>query len=131
MVVNGRLTGIGAEHSDVETWLENLHQALGTRQLALEVLPSRILALKGCQDQLGQRRAQLPMSKESKRYVADFRKLFRDGTFPERKELIRNFVNGIEIVGDEAVLTYTIPMPPDGVTSESAPSLDCVQSDPS
>ena len=31
--------------------------------------------------------------------------------------LIRNFVKRIEIVDDEAVLTYTIPMPSDGVTS--------------
>ena len=36
------------------------------------------------------------------------------------KEVNRNFVEGIEVVGDEAVLTYTIPMPSDGVTSESA-----------
>ena len=52
------------------------------------------------------------------------------GTFPERKALIRNFVQGIEIVEDEAVLTYTIPMPQDGVTSESASVLDFVQSGP-
>ena len=29
---------------------------------------------------------------------------------------------------DEAVLTYTIPMPSDGVTSEPAPVLDFAQS---
>ena len=62
--------------------------------------------------------------------MADFRELFRDGTFPERKALLRNFVQGIEIVEDEAVLTYTIPMPSDGVTSESASVLDFVQSGP-
>ena len=49
---------------------------------------------------------------------------------PERKALIRNFVKGIEVNGDEAVLTYTIPMPNDGVTSESASVLDFVQSGP-
>ena len=54
----------------------------------------------------------------------------QEGTFPERKALIRNFVQGIEIVEDEAVLTYTIPMPQDGVTSESASVLDFVQSGP-
>ena len=52
--------------------------------------------------------------------MADFREFLMDGTFPERKALIRNFVRGIEIMEDEAVLTYTIPMPQDGVTSESA-----------
>ena len=46
------------------------------------------------------------------------------------KALIRNFVEGIEIVDDEAVLTYTIPMPSDGVTTESASVLDFVKSGP-
>ncbi len=139
--VNGRLTAINAELSDVDTRLENLYQALETQQLPLEVLSPRILSLKSRQDQLTaareeaefqleQRRAELPTSKEIKGYVADFRALFQDGTFPERKALIRNFVQGIEIVEDEAVLTYTIPMPQDGVTSESASVLDFVQSGP-
>ncbi len=62
------------------------------------------------------------------RYVADFRDFLKDGTTPERKALIRNFVEGIEVTGDEAVLTYTIPMPNDGVTRELASVLDFVQS---
>ena len=139
--MNGRLTAINAELSDVETRLEKLYEALETSELTLEVLSPRILSLKSRQDQLvaareeaefqlEQRRAELPTSKEIRGYVADFRALFQDGTFPERKALIRNFVQGIEIVEDEAVLTYTIPMPQDGVTSESAPVLDFVQSGP-
>ena len=44
------------------------------------------------------------------RYVADFRDFLQEGTIPERKALIRNFVEGIEVVGDEATLTYTIPI---------------------
>ena len=36
--------------------------------------------------------------------MADFRELLEEGTFPERKALIRNFATGIEIVEDEAVL---------------------------
>ena len=44
-----------------------------------------------------QRRADLPTSKEIKGYVADFREFLQEGTFPERKALIRNFVQSIEI----------------------------------
>ena len=80
--------------------------------------------------QLEQRRVELPTTEEIKEYVADFRDFLREGTFPERKALIRNFVEGIEVTGDEAVLTYTIPMPNDGVTSESASVLDFVKSGP-
>ena len=54
----------------------------------------------------------------------------QEGTFPEHKALIRNFVKGIEIKGDGAVLTYTIPIPNEGLISESASILEFVQSDP-
>ena len=73
---------------------------------------------------------ELSNTEEIKEYVADFRGFLKEGTFPERKALIRNFVEGIEVTGDEATLTYTIPMPSDGVTRESASVLDFVQSGP-
>ena len=46
---------------------------------------------------------ELPTTEEIKGYVADFREFLQEGTFPERKALIRNFVEGIEVTGDEAV----------------------------
>ena len=61
-------------------------------------------------------------------YVADFRAFLEQGTFLERKALIRNFVEGIEVVGDETTLTYTSPMPSDGRTREGASVLE-VQAD--
>ena len=73
---------------------------------------------------------ELPNTDEIKEYVADFREFLKEGTFPERKALIRNFVEGIEVNADEAILMYTIPMPSDGVTSESASVLDFVKSGP-
>ena len=80
--------------------------------------------------QLEQRRVELPNTEEIARYVADFRDFLKDGTIPERKALIRNFVEGIEVMGDEATLTYTVPMPSDGAMSESASVLDFVKSSP-
>ena len=41
--------------------------------------------------------------------MVEFRDFLKEGTFPERKALIRNFVEGIEAVGDEVTLTYTVP----------------------
>ncbi len=70
------------------------------------------------ESQLEQRRGDLPGTEEIKEYVADFRTFLEERTFLERKALIRNFVQGIEVVGDEATLTYTIPMPSGGVTCE-------------
>ena len=44
--------------------------------------------------------------------------------------MIHNFLKGIEVVGQEATLTYTIPMPSDGRVREEASVLDFVQSGP-
>ena len=107
----------------------------------MEVLSPRIFSLRHREEQLEaarddaerqleQRRVELPTTKEIKEYVANFREFLEEGTIPERKALIRNFVEGIEVNGEEAVLTYTIPMPNDGVTSEAASVLDFVQSGP-
>ena len=137
----GRLEVIEAELGDVRRRLERLYEALETSELTLEVLSPRIFSLRHREEQLEaarddaatqleQRRVELPTTEEIKGYVADFREFLQEGTFPERKALIRSFVEGIEVTGDEAVLTYTVPMPNDGVTSESASVLDFVQSGP-
>ena len=138
--LSGRLEVIEAELGDVRKRLERLYEALETSELTLEVrrrifsLRHREEQLEAARDdaetQLEQRRVELPNTEEITRYVADFRDFLKDGTFPERKALIRNFVEGIEVVGDEATLTYTIPMPSNGVTSEAASVLDFVQSSP-
>ena len=138
----GRLEVVEAEVGDVRKRLERLYEALETSELTLEVLSPRIFSLRHREEQLEaareaaatqleQRRVELPTTEEIKGYLADFREFLQEGTFPERKALIRNFVEGIEVIGDEAVLTYTIPMPSDGVTTESASVLDFVQSGPS
>ena len=139
--LSGRLEVVEAELGDVRKRLEKLYEAIETSELTLEVLSPRILSLRHREEQLEaarddaerqleQRRVELPTTEEIKEYVADFRDFLEEGTIPECKALIRNFVEGIEVVGDEATLTYTIPMPSDGVTSESASVLDFVKSGP-
>ena len=139
--LSGRLEVVEAELSDVRNRLEKLYEAIETSELTLEVLSPRIMSLRHREEQLEaardeaetrleQRRVVLPDTEEIVRYVADFRDFLKDGTIPERKALIRNFVEGIEVMGDEATLTYTVPMPSDGVTSESASVLDFVKSGP-
>ena len=139
--LSGRLEVVEAELGDVRKRLEKLYEAIETSELTLEVLSPRILSLRHREEQLEaarddaerqleHRRVELPTTEEIKEYVADFRDFLEEGTIPECKALIRNFVEGIEVNGDEAVLTYTIPMPNDGVTSESASVLDFVKSGP-
>ena len=137
----GRVEVIEGELADVRKRLERLYEALETSDLTLEVLSPRILSLRHREEQLEaalddavrqleRRRVELPTTEEMKVYVADLREFLKKGTIPERKALIRNFVKGIEVSGEEATLTYTIPMPKDGVSQESASVLDFVQLGP-
>ena len=114
--LSGRLEVVEAELGDVRSRLQRLYEALETSELTLEALSPRILSLRHREEQLEaarddaatqleQRRVELPTTEEIKGYVADFREFLQEGTFPERKALIRNFVEGIEVTGDEAVLT--------------------------
>ena len=139
--LSGRLAVVEAELEDVRSRLRKLYEAIETSELTLEVLSPRIMSLRHREEQLEaarddaetrleQRRVALPETEEIVEYVADFRDFLQKGTIPERKALIRNFVEGIEVNGDEAVLTYAVPMPSDGVTRESASVLDFVQSSP-
>ena len=107
--------------------------------LTLEVLSPRILSLRQREEKLEaglddavrllqERRIELPTTEEMKEYVADLREYLQEGTIPQRKALIRHFVKGITVLGNDATLTYTIPMPKDGVIQESASVLTLVQS---
>ena len=137
----GQVKVIEAELEDVQSRLLRLYDALEKSSLTYEALSPRILSLRHREDQLAaareeavarlaHRKVVLPTTEEIKEYVADFRSFLAEGTIPEQKALIRNFVQGVEVVGEEATLTYTIPMPSDGVTSEGTAVLDFVQSGP-
>jgi hypothetical protein len=45
----------------------------------------------------------------------------------EKKSFIRSFVKEVRVTGDEVQLTYTMPLPPDGVITEKAGVLDTVR----
>ena len=137
--IAGSLTAIEAELTNVESRLERLYEALEGGHLTLESLSPRILSLRSRQDQLTasrdqaiaqleRRRHDLPTSGEIKGYVQDFHTLLQSGDFPERKALLRNFVESVTVTGTEATLTYTIPMPPEGLTNEGASVQAFVQS---
>ena len=139
--LDGQLKVIEAELEDVQSRLLRLYDALEKSSLTYEALSPRILSLRHREDQLAaareeavarlaHRKVELPTTEEIKEYVADFRSFLAEGTIPEQKALIRNFVQGVEVKGEEATLTYTIPMPSDGVTNEGTPVLDFVQSGP-
>ena len=139
--LSARIDSLDAELADVEDRLERLYEALESRLYTLESLQPRIMKLRARQDQLiaarndavsqlEQRRVEIPSLPEIAEYVRDFREFLEQGDFPERKALIRNFMQAIEVKGEEVAMTYTVPMPGDGVRKEPASVLGFDQSGP-
>jgi len=49
-----------------------------------------------------------------------------DNSLAERKSSIKSFVKEVRVTGDEALLTYTIPLPPRGLIVEEMPVLSTI-----
>ena len=129
---------VEADLADVERRLKRHYDALESGELTVSDLSPRIRELRHRQDQLSTalidlsaqlkvRRSRLPDTEEIKYYVNNLHSFLQEGTLSERKSIIRSFVKDIRVVGEEAELTYTIPVPPKGETSEWAPVLAVIQ----
>ncbi len=132
-----RLDIVVNEIADVDLRLERLYDALETGKIQLADLAPRIQQLRQrreqlqatrweMEQQLSDRRVELADAETVASYVADLRDLLNESSLAERKTFIRSFVKEVKVTGDEALLTYTIPMFPRGVTEEKLPVLSIV-----
>ncbi len=119
-----RLESVQRELDDVARRLERLYDALETGKLSLEDLSPRIQQLRQRQDQLlavqGEfeqmlinRKADVADLTLVTRYAEDLRELLTTGNLVEQKSFIRSFVKKVQVQRQEAVITYTLPLPPD------------------
>jgi site-specific DNA recombinase len=133
-----RLEAVESELADVNRRLGHLYDALETGKLSLEDLAPRIQNLRHRQDQLEaakqdiedallNRKAELADLNALVEYVEDLKTVLMDSPLTERRAFIRSFVKEVKVTGDEAILSYTIPLPPGGVTEEKAGVLSIVQ----
>ena len=141
--IDARAGGLGGQRKAIEGELAyvrrrpaRLYEALETTELTMQALSPRILALRQREDQLAaaredadrqlrQRKPDLSTSAEIAEYVADFRRFLESGTLLEREAPIRKFVKSIEVVEDNATLTYTMSMTSDGVARGEIGSRFC------
>ncbi len=134
----GRLGAVVAEVSDVRRRLDKLYDALETGSLTMADLGPRIQSLRHREDQLqaamvdlegqlAQRRVELADGGTVRAYAENLRDVLSNSPLLEQRAFIRSFVKEIRVTGNEAVLTYCLPLPPDGVVQESAEVLDIVQ----
>ena len=77
---------------------------------------------------LSDRRVELADLRMVTRCVADLRSLLEESTLTERKSFISSFVKEVKVTGDEVLLVYTMPLPPEGISEEKVGVLYSVQS---
>ena len=75
---------------------------------------------------LSDRRVELANLETVTRYVDDLRTLLEESSLTARKSFIRSFVKEVRVTGDEVLLTYTMPLPPQGVSEERTGVLSSV-----
>ena len=132
------LDTISGEVVDINHRLERLYDALETGKIGSEDVAPRIQQLRRRQQQLqarkweieallSNRQVKLANLETVTQYVTDLRNLLNESSLTERKAFIRSFVKEVKVTGDEVLLTYTMPLPPQGISQERVGVLCSVQ----
>ena len=119
------MDGIIAETNDVEHRLERLYDAIETGKVQINDLAPRIqllrhrqqdlLALKLNEEQsLSDKRVELADAETVTRSVNELNELLNNSQFAEKKSFVRTFVKEVKVTDNEVLITYTIPMLPNG-----------------
>jgi site-specific DNA recombinase len=122
--------------SDTSHRLERLYDAVEIGKIPFADLAPRIHDLKARHDklqerkiqiegQLSDRRVELASPEIVQRFTSDMRKVLELSEFTEKRAFIRSFVQKIKVMGDHAVLTYTVPI--NGLMEEKIGVLPIVQ----
>lgn len=115
--------------NDIGQRLDRLYDAIETGKVDMDDLSVRIKELRAQQENLQTRKLEIDAQMSDKRvelidmalmekYIADLRQILGEGPPAERKAFIRSFVKEIRVTGDEAVMTYSAPLPSDEVDLE-------------
>jgi len=124
--------------ADVNHRLERLYDAIETGKLNLDDLVLRIRELRSRQDQLQARRTEIESHMSDRKveltdlenitgYVDDLHELLKEGSLAERRTFIRSFVKEVRVTGNEALLSYSMPILPEKLTIEKEGVLPTVQ----
>jgi len=117
--------------------LDRLYDVIETGNLSIEDISPRVRELRERHEKLQARKEELhllmdeqttdpPTQEEMTECVADLRKSLERGSLAEKKAFIRSFVKDIRMNGEEGKLTYTVPMPPQGLQDETESVLAIV-----
>jgi hypothetical protein len=129
---------ISREEDSISTRLDKLYDAVETGKINLDDLTPRIRELRSRQEKLLARQSELEVAMSDKRveladmkmvksYVIDLRHTLDEGPLTDRRAFIRSFIKEIAVTQQEIQLTYTLPLPPDGLTEERVEVLPIVR----
>lgn len=124
------------EMTEVNHRLERLYDAVESGNIPMADLAPRIRELRIRHEKLNERKIQVEQKLTDRhielaspevlsQYVDDLRKLLTVSELTEKKAFIRSFVQGIKVVGDEATLTYVMPL--NGLIEQKIGVLPIVQ----
>ena len=124
--------------TDINHRLGRLYDAIETGKLNLDDVVVRIRDLRQRQEQLQARRIEIESQMSDRKveladletvscYVDELHELLKEGTLAERRTFIKSFIKEIRVTGNEALLTYTMPILPEKVTIEKEGVLPTVQ----
>ena len=118
---NEELNTILDQMAEVNHRLERLYDAAESGSIPTADLAPRIRELRIRHDKLNERKIQVEQQLSDRhielaspeilsQYVNDLRKLLTVSEITEKKAFIRSFVQDIKVIGDEATLTYAMPL---------------------
>jgi len=134
----GELGLISDAIEDVNHRLERLYDVIETGKLNLDELVPRIRELQSRQEKLHSRRIEIESLMSDRKvdladlesitcYIDDLHELLKEGSLAERRTFIRSFVKEVRVTGNEALLSYSMPILPEKVTIEQEGVLPTVQ----
>jgi site-specific DNA recombinase len=118
------LDSISRAINDTNQRLERLYDAIETGKIGLDELTDRIRELRRRQDQLQVRRIEIETQMSDRKvelidlktmtgYINEMQEILSNSSLTERRAFIRSFVQEIKVTGNEVLLTYSPPIPPE------------------
>ena len=134
----GEMHTISDELATIDRRLGRLYDAIESGTLGFSDLAPGVKELRGQQESLQQRRAQVELMLAERRIeladpdtikscVADMCDVLGRSSLAERRAFIRSFVREVKVTGNEVLLTYTPPLPVECLSAEATGVLPTVR----
>ena len=126
------------EGGEVERRLGNLYNAIENGNIEFHLLKPRLQELREQHERLlarkseveilmSQRKIELASPEVIRKYVEDLRQFMDSSDLAEQRAFIKSFVKEINVMGDEARIKYTFPIPPNNLDEERLGVLPIVR----